>query len=95
MAQKPDNKHLPLTEATFYILLALVTPQHGYAVMQEAEEISQGTLRLAPGTIYGALTSLEESRLITMAGTDGRRKIYQVTEQGKEVLREQIHRLRG
>ena len=92
MAQKTDNKHLPLTEAYFYILLALVTPKHGYAVMQEAEEVSQGTVRLAPGTIYGALSALESGKLITRVGAEGRRKIYQVTDIGKEVLREQIHR---
>jgi DNA-binding PadR family transcriptional regulator len=60
--------------------------------MQEAEEVSQGTVRLAPGTIYGALTALETSKLITMVGAEGRRKIYQVTELGKQVLRDQIHR---
>ena len=92
MAQDPINKHLPLTEATFYILLALVTPKHGYAVMQDAEEVSQGTIRLAPGTIYGAFSALETGKLITMVGTEGRRKIYRVTELGKQVLRDQIHR---
>jgi DNA-binding PadR family transcriptional regulator len=92
MAQRTIEQHLPLTEATFYILLVLVSPKHGYAVMQEAEEISQGTVRLAPGTLYGAFTSLEKSQLIALAGTDGRRKIYQITEAGKAVLREQIHR---
>jgi DNA-binding PadR family transcriptional regulator len=92
MGQKTSKKHLPLTEASFYILLALVTPKHGYAVMQEAEEVSQGTVRLAPGTIYGAFSALETGKLITMVGTEGRRKIYQVTELGKEVLRKQIHR---
>jgi len=92
MTQKTSNKHLPLTEASYYILLALVTPNHGYAVMQEVEVVSQGTVRLAPGTIYGALTALETGKLITMVGTEGRRKIYQVTELGKQVLREQIHR---
>ena len=92
MTQKTSNKHLPLTEASYYILLALVTPNHGYAVMQEAEVVSQGTVRLAPATIYGALAALETGKLITMVGTEGRRKIYQVTELGKQVLREQIHR---
>lgn len=92
MARTSIDRHLPLTEATFYILLALVSPRHGYAVMQVAEEISQDTLRLAPGTLYGALSSLEESKLIARAGKEGRRKIYQITELGKEVLREQIHR---
>jgi len=94
MNDKSIIKHLPLTEATYYILLALVTPKHGYAVMQEAEEISEGTLRLAPGTIYGALSTLEEGKLIQMAGKDGRRKIYQITGKGLDILKEQIRRLR-
>ena len=93
MEDKSISKHLPLTEATYYILLALVTPKHGYAVMQEAEEISQGTLRLAPGTIYGAFTSLEESKLISKVGTEGRRKIFHVTEIGIRVLLGQIQRM--
>jgi DNA-binding PadR family transcriptional regulator len=88
------SKHLPLTEATYYILLALVTPKHGYAVMQQAEEISSGTLRLAPGTLYGAFTTLESSKLIKMVGKDGRRKIYQITDKGFEVLQNQIKRLK-
>lgn len=87
------TKHLPLTEATYYILLALVEPKHGYAVMQEAEEISAGTLRLAPGTLYGAFSALEEGKLINMVGKDGRRKIYQITEFGSGVLQEHIRRL--
>ena len=56
MNKKYLSKHLPLTEATYYILLSLVTPKHGYAVMQEAEEISADTVRLAPGTLYEAVT---------------------------------------
>ena len=93
MENKSIAKHLPLTEATYYILLALVTPNHGYAVMQEAEEISEGTLRLAPGTIYGAFSSLEENNLISMVGREGRRKIYQITDTGIQVLLGQIRRM--
>ena len=88
------SKYLPLTEATYYIMLALVEPKHGYAVMQEAEDVSGGTLRLAPGTTYGALTTLEEGKLIQMVGTEGRRKFYQLTDKGLSVLHEQIRRLR-
>lgn len=94
MADKSIQKHLPLTEATFYILVALTSPKHGYAVMQEAEAISGGTLRLAPGTIYGAFTTLEEAKLIQMVGQEGRRKIYQITEKGSSLLLEHIRRLR-
>jgi DNA-binding PadR family transcriptional regulator len=93
MEDKSISKHLPLTEATYYILLALVTPKHGYAVMQEAEEISQGTLRLAPGTIYGAFKTLEESKLISMVGKEGRRKMFQISETGIRVLLGQIQRM--
>ena len=94
MSKKTIEKHLPLTEATYYILLALVTPKHGYAVMQEAEQISAGTVRLAPGTLYGAFTTLEQSKLITMVDKKDRRKIYQITERGTQVLLEQVSRLK-
>ncbi|MGB2962698.1 MAG: helix-turn-helix transcriptional regulator [Anaerolineales bacterium] len=94
MSSKPIKKYLPLTEATYYILLALVTPKHGYVVMQEVEQISAGTVRLAPGTLYGAFTTLEESKLIAMVGKEERRKIYQITERGVLVLKGQVDRLR-
>ncbi|NQS92233.1 MAG: PadR family transcriptional regulator [Chloroflexi bacterium] len=94
MIDRSISKFLPLTEATYYILLALTSPKHGYAVMQEAEELSDGTISLAPGTIYGAFTTLETGKLIFMVGTEGRRKIYQITEKGTRVLLEQVRRLR-
>jgi len=94
MENYANSKFLPLTEATYYILLALIEPKHGYAVMQMAEEISGGTLRLAPGTLYGAFTTLEEGMLIQMIGKEGRRKIYQLTDKGTGILQEQIRRLR-
>ena len=94
MDNKDFAKHLPLTEATYYILLALVTPKHGYAVMQNVEEISGGTVRLAPGTLYGAFTTLEQNKLITMVNKKERRKIYQLTEKGTQVLLSQVERLK-
>ena len=94
MNKYAKSKFIPLTESTYYILLALVSPKHGYAVMQEAEEISGGTLRLAPGTLYGAFTTLDDGKLIRMVGKEGRRKIFQITEKGTGVLLEQIRRYR-
>jgi DNA-binding PadR family transcriptional regulator len=87
------DKHLPLTEATFYILTALMEPQHGYAIMQDVEAMSGGTVNLGPGTLYGALTKLEESKLIEKVGEVERRKIYIITEPGQDVLNEQVARL--
>ena len=47
------NKHLPLTETTYYILLALLEPGHGYVIMQRVEDLSDGDVRIAAGTMYG------------------------------------------
>ena len=52
------NPHLPLTETTFYILLVLTTPAHGYAIIQEIEKLSNGFVKVAAGTMYGAIENL-------------------------------------
>lgn len=51
-------ENLALTESTYYILLSLYHPQHGYGIMQQTEQLSGGRVHLAAGTLYGALTSL-------------------------------------
>ncbi len=93
MVDKEITKYLPLSEATYYILLALVDPLHGYGVMQKVESISDGTVNIGPGTLYGAFTTLEKEKLITMVKEEERRKSYLLTAKGREVLREQISRL--
>jgi DNA-binding PadR family transcriptional regulator len=87
------EKQLPLTEATYYILVALMEPQHGYAIMQDVEGMSEGTVKLGPGTLYGALTNLETSKMIRKVGEADRRKIYVITEFGQEVVDHQVERL--
>lgn len=52
--------HPALTESTYYILLSLYHPQHGYGIMQETQQLSGGRVRLAAGTLYGALNALCE-----------------------------------
>lgn len=94
MTNKQTTKHLPLSEATFFIMLALVTPKHGYGVMQMVEEISEGAVRIGPGTLYGAFSNLEKEKLIEMVREVGRRKEYQLTQNGLQVLEAQIERLR-
>ena len=87
------KKYLPLSEATYYIMLTLIDPLHGYAVMQKVEQISQGTVRVGPGTLYGVFDTLEAAGLILMVNEEDRRKSYQLTQNGKEVLKSQIERL--
>lgn len=84
-----------LTEVTFYILLALYTPKHGYAVMQFIEEKTGGRLSLGAGTLYGALNSLQEKGWIAPYGDSGdRKKEYLITLQGKKVAENELARLK-
>lgn len=89
------NKLLPLTETTFYILLALRAPAHGYQIMQTVEEMSGGDVRIAAGTMYGALENLLKQGLIAaLPSKDPRRKVYQATAKGWEILNLDIDRIR-
>ena len=85
-----------LTEATYYILLSLVKPRHGYGIMQLTEELSGGRVHLAAGTLYGALNALSTKGWIIQlpSDEDSRRKEYRLTEKGLQVLRVEVKRLR-
>ncbi len=93
MENKEIQKFLPLSESTYYILLSLVESRHGYAIMQHVESISRGTVTIGPGTLYGAFSNLEKAGLIRSVGEEDRRKYYQLTGLGQQVLAEQIRRL--
>ena len=93
MLRDDTGKYLPLTESTYYIMLTLVEPLHGYAVMQKIEEISKGAVKVGPGTLYGAFTSLEKEGLIIKVKEEDRRKSYVLTPKGRKVLMNQIRRL--
>ena len=89
-----DN--IVLTEATYYILLALYSPRHGYGIMQEVEEMSNGRVRLAAGTLYGVLSSMVDKGWIKQLPIDSgsRKKNYQITDLGLQVLKNEVERLR-
>ncbi|OQA15037.1 MAG: lineage-specific thermal regulator protein [Chloroflexi bacterium ADurb.Bin360] len=94
MNQNDDTeKYLPLSEATFYIMLMLVEPKHGYSVMQEVEALTAGQIKIGPGTLYGAFSTLEKEGLLEMIGEEARRKIYTLTGKGHSVLQRQMERL--
>lgn len=84
-----------LTEAVYYILLSLMEPMHGYGIMQNVEQLSKGRVRLAAGTLYGAISTLvEKGWITTLPGEkDSRKKEYQITEQGKQILESELLRL--
>ena len=85
-----------LTEATYYILLSLVTPMHGYGIMQSVAQISGGRLVISAGTLYGALSALMDKGWIEQLEvlSDSRRKEYRITTAGREVLVAELARLK-
>ena len=88
------EKYLPLSESTFYIMLVLVKPIHGYGIMQKVEALTDGEVSIGPGTLYGAFSTLEKEGLIEMVREEDRRKYYALTKKGRETLRAQLMRLK-
>ena len=88
------NDNIVLTESTYYILLSLYTPRHGYGIMQQTQELSGGRIRLAAGTLYGALNALVEKGWIVPLPESGRKKEYKLTDKGLTVLKNELTRLR-
>lgn len=84
-----------LTEAVYYILLSLTEPLHGYGIMQNVSQLSNGRVNLAAGTLYGAInTLLEKNWIKALPGeSDSRKKEYLITETGKQMLRSELTRL--
>jgi DNA-binding PadR family transcriptional regulator len=82
-----------MTEAMYYVLLALCQPRHGYAIMAAIEEISGGRVVMGPGTLYGVLNRLEKEKLIQLEEDDGRRKTYIITTLGRLALEDEYQRL--
>ncbi|MDF2520652.1 MAG: putative transcriptional regulator [Clostridia bacterium] len=91
------DKNLPLTEALFYILLAVRKPNHGYGIIQEVLEITNGRLSLGPGTLYGAINSMLEKDWIRLYSEDKesrKKKEYLITSKGKEIFQAEAERLK-
>lgn len=78
--------YVPMTETGFYILLCLQQPNHGYGVVQMVEKMTDGEIKLAPGTMYGSLSKMEKDGLIQFVREEEKRKLYEITALGQEVL---------
>ncbi|CAJ2233125.1 PadR family transcriptional regulator [Companilactobacillus paralimentarius] len=89
------NKNLPLTETVYYILLVLNQPLHGYGAIQEIDLLSNGDVKIAAGTMYGAIENLLKLRWIKeVPSQDKRRRVYQITEDGKNILELETQRMK-
>ena len=96
MDQHIKKVYVPMTETAFYILLCLQKPNHGYGIVQKVEKLTDGAIRLTPGTMYGSLSKMEKDKVIRLVREEDKRKVYEITELGSEVLqleRRRIERL--
>ena len=86
--------YVPMTETGFYILLCLQEPNHGYGIVQTVEELTNGEIRLTPGTMYGSLSKMEKDGLIVFVRAEEKRKLYCITDLGREVLDLELRRIK-
>ncbi len=84
-----------LTQPMYYILLSLKEKRHGYEIMQYVEWLTQGRVKVGPGTLYSLLSRFEDDKYIEMLSDDDNKKIYLITKLGEERLDREIERLRS
>jgi DNA-binding PadR family transcriptional regulator len=92
---------LPLPSSSFHVLLVLAEEEkHGYAIMREVERISDGAVRMGPGTLYGTIKRLLEIGMVEESGErpdpdldDERRRYYRITGLGERVCAAEVRRL--
>ncbi len=101
MSAKNPSTLLPLTSLTYHVLLALADEdRHGYGIIKEVEERTNGQMELETGTLYAAMKRMRDDQLIEVvpqskrpAGEDSRRRTYRLTPFGKKVLKAESRRL--
>jgi DNA-binding PadR family transcriptional regulator len=93
MEDKIKRIYVPMTETGFYILFCLRTPQHGYGIGQQVKRMTGGEVTISPGTMYGTLSKMEKDGLIAFCREEDKRKLYQITPLGQEVLDTELRRI--
>jgi len=83
-----------LTEPMYYVLLCLKKPLHGYGIMQKIDEITGGRVKVGPGTLYNLIDRFEKEKIVQRVESVGKKKTYQLTNKGLELLKEEIKRLK-
>ncbi len=86
--------YVPMTETGFYILMCLQEEMHGYSIVQKVEKLTDGEIIISPGTMYGSLSKMEKDGLIRFVREENKRKIYIITDLGRQVLELEIKRIK-
>ena len=93
LTEKLRRVYVPMTETGFYILFCLQKERHGYSITQKVKELTAGQLSISPGTMYGTLSKMEKDGLIAFVREEEKRKLYSITELGKQILELEIQRI--
>ena len=93
LTEKLRRVYVPMTETGFYILFCLQKERHGYSITQKVKELTEGKLSISAGTMYGNLAKLEKDGLIAFVREEEKRKLYSITELGKQILELEIQRI--
>ena len=93
MNDKIKRIYVPMTESGFYILFCLQSPQHGYGISQQVKRMTGGAVTIGAGTMYGTLSKMEKDGLIRFFSEEDKRRLYRITELGREVLDTEIKRI--
>jgi DNA-binding PadR family transcriptional regulator len=93
MDEKIKRVYIPMTETGFYILNCLREENHGYGITQKVKILTGGEIVISPGTMYGSLSKMEKDGLITFTREEEKRKLYQITALGEEVLQLELARI--
>lgn len=93
MDKRIEKIYVPMTETGFYILFCLQNPQHGYGITQQVKKMTDDAISISAGTMYGTLSKMEKDGLISFYAEEEKRKLYQITELGQEVLTIEIKRI--
>jgi len=93
MEEKIRRIYVPMTETGFYILFCLRSPQHGYGIGQQVKQMTEGAVTISAGTMYGTLSKMEKDGLIRFHSEADKRKLYEITPFGQEILQLEIARI--
>lgn len=93
MNEALQKKYIPMTETTYYTLLSVIVPRHGYAIMQFVNKLTKGRIQLGIGTLYTMVGRLTADGIVTIEPMEDGKKAYKLTEIGMELLQMETQRL--
>lgn len=94
MTDKIKRIYIPMTETGFYILFCLQEEMHGYGITQKVKKLTDNQVIITAGTMYGSLSKMEKDGLIHFVREEDKRKLYYITELGREILQLEIDRIK-